>query len=109
METKEFEFKGFAMNGFIALFVEIALVAMCIFGFACSPSESSFTFILSIVGIILAIFIPIGFRKLEPNEAMLMLFFGVYKSIHSRMTGQNLVVNGFVSHILTDNAGTYQT
>ena len=84
METKEFEFKGFAMNGFVALFVEIAIVALCIFGFACSPSESSFTFILSIVGIILAMFIPIGFRKLEPNEAMVMLFFGTYKGTFTK-------------------------
>ena len=30
METKEFEFKGFAMNGFVALFVEIAIVALSV-------------------------------------------------------------------------------
>ena len=33
METKEFEFKGFAMNGFIALFVELAIIALSVWGF----------------------------------------------------------------------------
>lgn len=84
METKEFEFKGFAMNGFFALFVEIAIIALCICGFIFSTSETSVSFILSIVGIVAAIFLPIGFRKLEPNEAMVMLFFGTYKGTFTK-------------------------
>ena len=84
METKEFEFKGVAMNGFVALFIEIAIIALSICGIVCSPSESSFTFILAIVGLVLAIFLPIGFRKLEPNEAMVMLFFGTYKGTFTK-------------------------
>ena len=34
MENKEFEFKGFAMNGFVALFVELAIIALSVWGFA---------------------------------------------------------------------------
>ena len=84
METKEFEFKGVAMNGFVALFIEIAIVVLSILGITCSPSESGFAFILSVVGLVLAIFLPIGFRKLEPNEAMVMLFFGTYKGTFTK-------------------------
>lgn len=84
METKEFEFKGFAMNGFVALFVEIAIVVLSVMGFVFASSESSFLFVLSVIGIILAVFIPIGFRKLEPNEAMVMLFFGTYKGTFTK-------------------------
>ena len=34
METKEFEFKGFAMNGFVALFIEFAILAVAVVGLA---------------------------------------------------------------------------
>ena len=39
---------------------------------------------LGIVGLFLAIILPIGFRKLEPNEAMVMVFFGVYKGTFTK-------------------------
>ena len=34
METKEFEFKGFAMNGFVALFIEFAIIGLSIWSMA---------------------------------------------------------------------------
>ena len=79
METKEFEFKGFAMNGFVALFIEIAIVALSVWGFVVFANGQLSTPILSVVGLLLACIFPIGFRKLEPNEAMVMLFFGKYR------------------------------
>ena len=86
METKEFEFKGFAMNGFIALFIEIALIVFCILGMVwfADPQMAYNTPLPSIIGFVLAVFLPIGFRKLEPNEAMVMLFFGKYKGTFTK-------------------------
>ena len=73
METKEFEFKGLAMNGFVALFVELVIIALSIWGLAVFGSNESSLIVLPIIGILLACILPIGFRKLEPNEAMVML------------------------------------
>ena len=69
METKELNFKGFKMNGFLGLFVHlIVLPALIFFGFiTCVP-----TAIVS--GILFA-----GYMQLEPNEARAMVFFGKYK------------------------------
>ena len=84
METKEFEFKGFAMNGFIALFIEFAIIGLSIWGFVAFGMGKIGTPIWSIVGMFLACILPIGFRKLEPNEAMVMLFFGKYKGTFTK-------------------------
>ena len=42
METKEFEFKGCAMNGFIALFIELAIVVMCFVSLALVDENAMF-------------------------------------------------------------------
>ena len=84
METKEFEFKGFAMNGFIALFIDLAMIALSIWGFFAFAGGQLNTPFLSVIGLLLATFLPIGFRKLEPNEAMVMLFFGKYKGTFTK-------------------------
>jgi len=84
METKEFEFKGFAMNGFVALFVELLIIALSIFGLIVFGMGKLNTPFLSVFGFLLAIVWPIGLRKLEPNEAMVMLFFGKYKGTFTK-------------------------
>ena len=84
METKEFEFKGFAMNGFVALFCEIALLALAVVFLALYADGHPFFPVLSVICIVLAVILPIGFRKLEPNEAMVMLFFGKYKGTFTK-------------------------
>ena len=84
METKEFEFKGLAMNGFVALFIEIALIAVSIWGMISFGTGHISSPIWSVVGLLLACILPIGFRKLEPNEAMVMLFFGKYKGTFTK-------------------------
>jgi len=83
METKEFEFKGFAMNGFIALFVEFAIIILSIGGLTLVDDYPILP-LFSVIGLLLACLLPIGFRKLEPNEAMVMLFFGKYKGTFTK-------------------------
>ena len=79
MENKEFEFKGLKINGFLMLFVVIALFAMSIWGFVEFVDKMhAFLIIGSVVLFVLDIIFCIGFRKLEPNEAMVMVFFGKY-------------------------------
>lgn len=79
MENKEFEFKGLKINGFLMLFVIIAIIAIAIFGFSrCTEGEPVGLVIGGIVLILVDIVFCIGFRKLEPNEAMVMVFFGKY-------------------------------
>ncbi len=84
MENKEFEFKGFAMNGFVALFVELAIIALSIWGLIAFAQGVFASPLLFVIGILLACILPIGFRKLEPNEAMVMLFFGKYKGTFTK-------------------------
>jgi len=80
MENKEFEFKGLRINGFLMLFVIIAVLAWAIFGFTeCTEGQPVSLIISGIVLIVLDIILCIGFRMLEPNEAMVMVFFGKYK------------------------------
>ena len=84
METKEFEFKGFAMNGFVALFVELLIIALSVFGLIVFGTGLLKTPFLSVFGFLLACIWPIGLRKLEPNEAMVMLFFGKYRGTFTK-------------------------
>ena len=84
METKEFEFKGFTMNGFIALFIELLIIAGSIFAMILFAKGHLATPLLGLFGILLSVIFPIGFRKLEPNEAMVMVFFGKYKGTFTK-------------------------
>ncbi len=84
METKEFEFKGFTMNGFIALFIELLIIVGSIFAMILFAKGHLATPLLGLFGILLSVIFPIGFRKLEPNEAMVMVFFGKYKGTFTK-------------------------
>lgn len=76
MEAKEFDFKGFKMGGFLALFLHlVVLTAVIVFGFITSVP----TLILSIVLTIVWFILFAGYMQLEPNEARAMVFFGKYK------------------------------
>jgi len=72
------------MNGFVALFVEIAIIALSVWGFISFANGQLATPIIAVIGLLLACVLPIGFRKLEPNEAMVMLFFGKYKGTFTK-------------------------
>ena len=80
MENKEFEFKGLRINGFLMLFVVLAIVALAIFGFTrMTEGEPLYLLFVGIAVIVIDIIFCIGFRMLEPNEAMVMVFFGKYQ------------------------------
>ena len=79
MENREFEFKGLKINGFLMLFMIIALFVLSIWGFVeFVDSLKGFLVIGSVLLFVIDIIFCIGFRKLEPNEATVMVFFGKY-------------------------------
>lgn len=77
METKELDFKGFKMNGFLALSLHlVVLAAVIVLGFiTCVPTMFVLSAFLTVVWLILFA----GYIQLEPNEARAMVFFGKYK------------------------------
>ena len=80
METKEKEFKGLVVNGFIALVLFLALTALSVYGivyFANNPDTIGV--VLCIVAAVFFMICLFGLRMQEPNEAMAMLFFGNYR------------------------------
>ena len=85
METKEKEFKGLVINGFVALFIIFALLGLSIYGLV------HFIQINNTLGIVASITVGFlflvslfGLRMQEPNEAMAMLFFGNYRGTFNK-------------------------
>ena len=80
METKEKEFKGLVVNGFVALILFLALTGISVYALVHFIHIDN---TLGIVGSIVAAFLFLvclfGLRMQEPNEAMAMLFFGKYQ------------------------------
>ena len=79
METNEFLFKGFKVNGFLMLFANILLMIACIGLLVFFAETSVWIIVIAIIGLIKSLFVWAGFFQLEPNEARLMVFFGKYK------------------------------
>ena len=84
MENKNFEYKGWKINGFVALFVILALVAVSIYAIikGANMEEVSIGITLAVSGIVLLLLSLIsmkGFMLLEPNEARVLTFFGEYR------------------------------
>lgn len=77
METKEFNFKGFKTNGFLMLFLMLILLAGIVWLF----TQDVWGIITGIVMTIIWVILFLGFTKLEPNEAVVMIFFGKYKGV----------------------------
>lgn len=75
METKEFEFKGFKMSGFLGLLLVFALIGVMIWSGVTLTAPAIIIPILFVAMIISMI----GFVQLEPNEARAMVFFGKYR------------------------------
>jgi|GEM_PF-480321 len=92
METKEFMFKGSVMNGFLMLFVNIAVVILTIVGIVESIIMLDATdgtqggWLLGLCGlmIIVNIIMWCGHMQLEPNEARVLTFFGKYRGTFTR-------------------------
>lgn len=80
MQTNGHErpYKGLIISGFVMLLLGLALIVASIYTFYLTISEALTPFVA--VGLfILAILCLVGLFKLEPNEAKVMVFFGVYK------------------------------
>ena len=96
METKEREFGGTVLNGFLFLFINIALtlasVAGIIYGIKLLSDDNmpaapgGWTLTLSIVLLVVSIIMWCGMIMLEPNEARVTTWFGKYSGTF-RQTG----------------------
>ena len=82
METKERDYNGFVMNGFVALLLNLLMVAAVVLSIVGAVNG----WIPEVVGGVCAsvlglawIFHLIGFTTQEPNEARVMVFFGKYE------------------------------
>ena len=93
METKECEFKGLELNGFLMLFVVILLPILAVWGIYKSvvlfdmPGhgwQPTVLIIVSILLLILTLFILGGFMMLEPNTARVTTWFGKYTGTYTR-------------------------
>ena len=93
METKEFNFKGTTLNGFLMLFVVILLPILSVWGIYKSimlfdiPGhgwQPTALLIVSILLLILTLFILGGFLMLEPNTARVTTWFGKYSGTFTK-------------------------
>lgn len=92
MENKEYTFKGMVMNGFLMLFVNLAVLILSILGIvysiiqldgsngACGGWLLGSSILLLIVNIIMWC----GLGMLEPNEAKVTTWFGKYSGTFAR-------------------------
>lgn len=80
METKEKEFKGLVVNGFVALILFLALTGISVYALVhFIQIANTFGIVASIVAAVFFMICLFGLRMQEPNEAMAMLFFGNYR------------------------------
>lgn len=79
MIDKEFDFKGLKTNGFLMLFLNLLLIAICVVLFFSYDSVGDSGIVAGVVGIVVSLFVFGGFIELEPNQARAMVFFGKYK------------------------------
>ena len=86
METKEFNFNGMVLNGFLMLFVNFAVLALSIYGIVYSiimldgsnGAQGGWLLGGSILLLIVNIIMWCGLMQLEPNEARVTTWFGKY-------------------------------
>ena len=80
METKEKEFKGLVINGFVALILFLALTGISVYALVhFIQIANTLGIVVSIVAAVFFMICLFGLRMQEPNEAMAMLFFGNYR------------------------------
>ena len=77
MDTKEVNFRGMKMNGFLMLFFHLLVMSALIVG--CFILLKPLTIALGVLLSILWFFLCFGYMQLEPNEARVMVFFGKYE------------------------------
>ena len=77
MDTRELVYKGFKMNGFLALFLHLVVLT----GATVACFLPGFIALYIIGGLCILVWLIFwgGYMQLEPNEARVMVFFGKYK------------------------------
>ena len=84
---KEFQYGGFHVNGFLGLAILLALVALGVYLIVLgADAETNWGwFIGGGIGLLVVNFISLfGFFTLEPNEAIVMIFFGKYQGTFTK-------------------------
>ncbi len=84
METKEFAFKGLTINGFLMLCINLIFTLGGIALIVLSIINENLLFIPGGIILILSLFLWGGLIMLEPNETLVMVFFGKYKGTLTR-------------------------
>ena len=92
METKEFEFRGSVLNGFLMLFVNFAVLVLTIIGIvmsiiqldASNGDQGGWLLGGCALMIIINIIMWCGHMQLEPNEARVTTWFGKYSGTFAR-------------------------
>ena len=82
MTNGNYTYSGWKMNGFLAMLINLALVAIAIWLFVETVNaENNFGLLFAgvWVAVIAAIIMACGYKMLEPNEARVLLFFGNYR------------------------------
>lgn len=82
-KRNERPFSGVVLNGFVMLFLALALLALSVVAFVFVETKDLSPF-YGVSGLVLALFVLCGLFKLEPNEAKVMVFFGEYKGTFCR-------------------------
>ena len=77
MDTRELVYKGFKMNGFLALFLHLVVLTGA--AVACFLPGLIALYIVGALCILAWLIFWSGYMQLEPNEARVMVFFGKYK------------------------------
>ena len=79
MESKEYEFKGGSMNGFIMLFLVLAMFFGVFYFVALTISYQNGWYMVPAVLLLICVIIGCcGFSMQEPNEANVLTFFGKF-------------------------------
>lgn len=74
------EYKGFKANGFVMLFVALAVVAAGVWGIVHAFNvDHGLTAIIGIVAVPLGLVMLAGLMVIEPNQARVLVFFGKYR------------------------------
>ena len=88
MEKKEFAFMGKVVNGFLMLFVLLALLiasaVLVVINCDCSNALQISVVVLGSLIFLGALFCMTGFMMLEPNTARVMMFFGKYRGTFTK-------------------------
>lgn len=85
MENKEFTFKGMKVNGFVMLFVFLAIFALGVFLISAGVDSSDGLIGAGVSFCVTDLILLMGFVQVEPNEARVMMFFGKYRGTFSEV------------------------